>query len=204
MNQRRRRQGRGNPQNPLFNWNAVIVSVGIMMFGVVLLVWFRKNEVRYALLEDAAPFLMIVAGVNFSFGWKTISDEIALAYPGGAGPSTTGLGCCRLIWPWERGSWPHWRCTTLVLDESGSASPRQLQRHHDGLRENYGGDQGKVGRNPQEVANERGAGEKRQPDDNHRQSVGRWHRVELRRWGAGVSFPTERFPRSGHATASPA
>lgn len=80
---RRRRKGRGNPQNAPFNWNAVMVALGIMMFWVLLLVWFRKNEVRYVLLEDAMPFLMIVAGVSFSFGWKTISDEIALAYPGG-------------------------------------------------------------------------------------------------------------------------
>lgn len=80
MNQRR---GRGNQQNPSFNWNAVFVSMGIMALWVLLLVWFRKNEARYELLEDAMPFLMIVAGVSFSFGWKTISDEIALAYPKG-------------------------------------------------------------------------------------------------------------------------
>ena len=61
----------------------MIFAVGIMTLWVVLLVWFRKNEERYALLEDAMPFLMIVAGVSFSFGWKTISDEIAHAYPGG-------------------------------------------------------------------------------------------------------------------------
>ena len=60
-----------------------MVAVGIMNLWVLLLVWFRKDEVRYALQEDAMPFLMIVAGVSFSFGWKTISDETALAFPGG-------------------------------------------------------------------------------------------------------------------------
>ena len=43
----------------------------------------QENEVRYVWLKDAMPFLTFVAGVNFSFGWRTISEEIALAYPRG-------------------------------------------------------------------------------------------------------------------------
>ena len=41
-----------------------------------------------------------------------------------------------------------------------------------GVRETYGGDQGDVGRHPQEVADGRSSSEKRQPDDDHRYLVG--------------------------------
>ena len=50
--------------------------------------------------------------------------------------------------------------------------PGNFRGHHAGLRETRYGDQGNVGRHPQEVGNGRGSGEKRQPDDDHRQPVG--------------------------------
>ena len=53
----------------------------------------------------------------------------------------------------------------------GPASPWQLPGHHAGVRETRSGDQGDLGRHPREVDDERGAGEKRQPDDDHRQPV---------------------------------
>ena len=40
------------------------------------------------------------------------------------------------------------------------------------LRETRGGDQGDLGRHPQEVADGRRSSEKRQPDDDHRHPVG--------------------------------
>ena len=66
---------------------------------------------------------------------------------------------------WQRGRLPD-RVERRRLH--GPASSWQLPGHHAGVRETRSGDQGDLGRHPQEVANGRGAGEKRQPDDDHR------------------------------------
>ena len=78
---RRLRNARESSQRDSFNWTAVFAASGIMVTWVLALVWFSRNEPRYLIVDDAMPFLTIVAGISFSFGWKTISNEIAKATP---------------------------------------------------------------------------------------------------------------------------
>ena len=80
---RRLKNAREASQGDSFNWTAVFTAFGIMVTWVVALVWFSRNETRYLLVDDAMPFLTIVAGITFSFGWKTISNEITKAAPTG-------------------------------------------------------------------------------------------------------------------------
>ena len=49
----------------------------MVQFWVLILVYLHRVEHRFLVVEEAMPFLMVVAGVSFAFGWKMISDEIA-------------------------------------------------------------------------------------------------------------------------------
>ena len=78
---RRLRKAQGSSQQDSFNWTAVSSVFGVMVIWVLVLVWSARNEPRYLLLDHAMPLLMVIAGITFSFGWKTISDEITKVAP---------------------------------------------------------------------------------------------------------------------------
>ena len=83
MSKRNRRKTESNRAKEPVNWIAILYASNVMVLWVGCLVWFQRNEARYLLVEDAMPFLMMVAALSFSFAWKTVSDEIGKAFPEG-------------------------------------------------------------------------------------------------------------------------
>ena len=77
MNNRRRRNTKAGPTNQPVDWFAIISASGVALIWVACLVWLNKVKGQFNTLDDAMPFLIIVAGVSFSFGWKILSEEIA-------------------------------------------------------------------------------------------------------------------------------